>query len=302
MWTSVAVGRQYFALGRYRLGADGLQRPVGILRTEAIDWRVAPRGLLLPPVGARTWLALCLGQLGQFPAAIAAGEEAVGIAEALEAAMERVWACYCLGQVLVLRGEAERGQPLLERAVALCEDGRFPIYAPRARASLGLAYARGGRLQEALTVLERAAEDTSSINLRYGQAMVLGMLAHVNLAAGHHDRARDLAGQALAVARARGERGDEAWALHLIGSVAGARTPLDAATAAGALEEALALARDLGMRPLEARSRLGLGRIHLAAGRVEPARMELTRAADDLRTTGMALWVGDAESQLGRLG
>jgi tetratricopeptide (TPR) repeat protein len=86
-------------------------------------------------------------------------------------------------------------------------------------------YAQGRRLQEALSVLERASGEASAINLRYGEAMVPGMLAHVDLLAGHHDRAEHLADQALAIARARGERGDEAWALHLMGSVAAARIP-----------------------------------------------------------------------------
>lgn len=300
IWTSVALGRQHFALGTYAQGVERLEWVVDTLRTGAVDLRLGP-GSLLPAVGARTWLALCLGQLGQFPLAIARGEEAVRIADAFESAQDRVWACYCLGQILLLRGEAERAQPLLERAAALCEDGRFPIYAPRVLASLGLACARGGRLQEALSVLERASGEASAINLRYGEAMVLGMLAHVHLLAGRHDRSQHLADQALAIARGRGERGDEAWALHLIGSVAAARSPVDAAGAEGALGQALDLASALAMRPLAARGQLALGRLQLALGRSESARAELARAADELRGMGMMLWVDEAETLLSRL-
>lgn len=293
VWTSVSLGRGYFALGSYSLGVERLQSTVEILRTQPVSSNLGPASLR-PAVGARTWLALCLGQLGRFQEAIAWGEEGIRIAEALESAPERVWASYCLGQILLLRGEAARGQPLLESAVALCEDGRFPIYAPRALASLGVAYARGGRFDEALAILERAAAETSAINLRYGQAMVLAMLAHAYLTAGRPNKAGHLAGQALAIARARGERGDEAWALHLIGSLPARGARLHMAEAA--LGEALALAGTLGMRPLEARSRLALGRLHLAAGRIERARAELAQAADSLRIMGMMLWVGEAEA------
>jgi DNA-binding SARP family transcriptional activator len=299
VWTSVALGRQHFALGTYALGVERLEWVVDTLRTGALELRLGP-GSLHPAVGARTWLALCLGQLGEFPLAIARGEEAVRLADAFELAQDRVWACYCLGQVLVLRGEAERAQPLLERAAALCEDGRFPIYAPRVLASLGLACARSGRVQQALSVLERASEEASAINLRYGEAMVLGMLAHVHLVAGRHDRAQQLADQALAIARGRGERGDEAWALHLVGSVAAARTPVDAA-AEGSLGQALDLAGALAMRPLAARCHLALGRLQLTLGRREVARAALVRAADELRRMGMRLWVDEAETLLARL-
>jgi tetratricopeptide (TPR) repeat protein len=301
VWTSVAVGRQHFAVGGYRPGVERLEEAVEILRGRACDRRFGP-GTLLLPVGARTWLALCLGQLGRFREAIACGEEAVRIADALGAAQDRVWSCYCLGQVFLLRGEAARGQPLLEHAVALCEDRRFPIYAPRALAALGVAYARGGRLDEAGAVLERAAAETAAIKLRYGQATVLALLAHAHVAAGQPDRARDLAEQALAIARGRAERGDEAWALHLVGSSVPVRTPADAAAAADTLAGALSIAGELAMRPLEARTRLALARLHLAAGRREPARVELTSAVADLRAMGMAPWLAEAEKLLAVLG
>jgi hypothetical protein len=64
------------------------------------------------------------------------------------------------------------------------------------------------------------------------------------------------------------------------------------------LVEALALASTLGMRPLQARSRLALGRLHLSTGRVREARNDLTHAAEDLRTMGMMLWAAEAEALL----
>src|SRR5262245_14685091 len=299
VWTSVALGRQHFAVGGYRVGVERLSGAVEMLRTGALDRRFGP-GTLLLPVGARTWLALCLGQLGQFGEAIECGEEAVRIADAHEAAQERAWASYCLGQVFLLRGDVARSQPLLERAVALCEDGRFPIYTSRALASFGVVLAQRGCLDRALPIIERAGAGTAAVDLRYGQATVLAMLAHAHVAMGQHDLARDLAEQSLAIARARGERGDMAWALHLIGSSALA-TSADAAVAEEALAAALAMACELEMTPLAARTRLALARLHLGAGRPGLARAELTRASADLRTMGMALWLAHAEGLLARL-
>jgi hypothetical protein len=127
------------------------------------------------------------------------------------------------------------------------------------------------------------------------------MLAEAHVAMGRPEPARSLAEQSLAVARSRGERGDVAWALHLIGSAVALRSPLDTAAAEPAFAEALAIARELGMRALEARTRLGLGRLHLDAGRAGRARAELTRAVADLRDMGMTSWLADADAFLARL-
>lgn len=300
VWTSVALGRQHFATGGYRLGAERLAGAVETLWAGPFDRRFGP-GTLLLPVGVRTWLALCLGQLGQFPKAIESGEDAVRLADAHEAAQECAWACYCLGHVFLLRGETARSLPLLERAVALCENRRFPIYAPRALASLGVAYVQRGRVDEAQAILDKAAKETAGSNLGYGQAAVLAMLASAHVAMGRPDHAQRLAEQSLAVARSRGERGDAAWALHLIGSAVALHLPLDTAAAEEALAEALAIACELEMRPLEARTRLGLARLHLDAGRAGRARAELARASADLRDMGMTFWLADADALLARL-
>jgi hypothetical protein len=62
--------------------------------------------------------------------------------------------------------------------------------------------------------------------------------------------------------------------------------------------EALALADELGMRPLQAHSHLGLGKLHRSMGRNEEARTELSTAAEMLREMGMAFWLPEAEAEL----
>jgi len=58
--------------------------------------------------------------------------------------------------------------------------------------------------------------------------------------------------KALALARERGQRGYEAWALRHLGEIASCRYPFDAETAEGHYREALGVASELGMRPLVA--------------------------------------------------
>jgi hypothetical protein len=62
--------------------------------------------------------------------------------------------------------------------------------------------------------------------------------------------------------------------------------------------EALALADELGMRPLQAHCHLGLGTLYLKADRPEPARAELTTAMALYRAMDMTFWLPQAEAAL----
>ena len=89
--------------------------------------------------------------------------------------------------------------------------------------------------------------------------------------------------RALTLARERGQRGDEAAALHVLGEAAGRRSS-DTSDAEHYLEAAIALAGELEMRPLLARGHLGIGRLYLRGGRRDKAEHHLriaTRLLDD---------------------
>src|SRR2546428_8068304 len=97
------------------------------------------------------------------------------------------------------------------------------------------------------------------------QAAVLALLGEACLAADRLDEAAAVAHRVLALARERSQRGDEAAALRLLGEIAG-RTPGETETAVRHYQAAIALTGELGMRPLLARSHLGLGRLWLGIG------------------------------------
>jgi tetratricopeptide (TPR) repeat protein len=296
IWTSVSLGREYFATGAYRRGIERMRLAVSALADRPVDLRFQ-YGSLLPAVGARTWLALCHGRLGEFPEAIAWGDEAVRIAEAVDAPRERVWAYFTLGRIHLGRGDFERGRQLLERALPLCEGGRFPIYLPRVLSSLGVAYARTGRLADTPALLERAAAEARAIGLLYGQAMILTHIGDACLEAGRPGEARRAAEEALRLAREHGERGDEAWVLHLVGGIDAAEHSGDVELGAVGFGQALALAETLEMRPLEARCRFGLASLYREAAPAL-ARAHLERAVALLRAMEMNYWLEPADALL----
>jgi len=91
---------------------------------------------------------------------------------------------------------------------------------------------------------------------------------------------------------------DEAYALWLLGEIAAHRTPPDIDQAAAHYHRALALAEELGMRPLQAHCHRGLGRLYAATGQWELARAELSTAIEMYKAMEMTFWLPETEAAL----
>ena len=60
----------------------------------------------------------------------------------------------------------------------------------------------------------------------------------------------------------------------------------------------MALASELGMRPLLAHCHLGLGKLHRRTGQREQAHAHLTAATTMYREMAMAFWLAQTEAEL----
>src|SRR5207237_3535335 len=94
--------------------------------------------------------------------------------------------------------------------------------------------------------------------------------------AGRLEEAHAHAERALAHAREYQERGNQAYALRLLGETASHRAPPDVDEAETHYRQALALVEELSMRPLQAHCHLGLGTLYRTMGQQEEARVELS--------------------------
>ena len=106
--------------------------------------------------------------------------------------------------------------------------------------------------------------------------------------------ARESAGRALSLAREGGHRPSEAWALRLLGE-ATARDPGD--DAEGYYRKALALAEELGMRPLVAHCHVGLG-LYRSTQKPALAEEHIVAATSMYGDMGMASWLEKARGSL----
>ena len=98
-----------------------------------------------------------------------------------------------------------------------------------------------------------------------------------------------------ALTRRLGARGSEAHALCLAGDVASTGGAEDAD---GYYREALALAGELGMRPLVAHCHLGLGKLYRRTGKEDQAREHLTTATTMYREMDMRFWLEQAAMEI----
>jgi tetratricopeptide (TPR) repeat protein len=110
--------------------------------------------------------------------------------------------------------------------------------------------------------------------------------------------ASQFAERALTHARDHHERGNEAWALRLLGDIARQYDMPAVEAAETSYQQALSLADELGMRPLVAHCHLGLGRLYGQTGSGEQARAALTTAIDLYRAMDMTFWLPQAEAAL----
>ena len=74
--------------------------------------------------------------------------------------------------------------------------------------------------------------------------------------------------------------------------------PPEVAPAENHYRQALALAEELGMRPLLAHCHRGLGTLYAATGQREQARTELSTAIALYRAMEMTFWLPQAEAAL----
>jgi tetratricopeptide (TPR) repeat protein len=116
--------------------------------------------------------------------------------------------------------------------------------------------------------------------------------------AGHLEEAYTLAERALAHAHEYQGHGNQAYVLRLLGEIAVHGEPGQAEQAEAYYRQALALAEELGMRPLQAHCHLGLGTLYAATGQREPARTALSTAIALYQAMEMTFWLPQAEAAL----
>jgi predicted ATPase/class 3 adenylate cyclase len=284
------LGQIYYDLGDYHRAMECMRSNVASLQGELLYKRFGTN-IALPAITARTVLVLCLSKVGVFTEGIAHGDEALRLAEAIDRPYDRAAAHSRVGELYLCQGNVPKAIALLERALALSRAADLQLFVTTGAALVAVAYARAGGVADTASLLGQTPGRTDEV-LLYSEAYLL---------AGCVAEASHLAQRALTHSRDYHEQGYQAQALWLLGEVAAHRDPPAVEQAEVHYRQALALAEELGMRPLQAHCHLGLGTLYAKTGQREPGRATLSTAIDLYRAMDMTFWLPQAEVALAQV-
>jgi tetratricopeptide (TPR) repeat protein len=293
------LGQVYYGLGDYRQAMDLLRRNVVSLQGELLQERTGTPG----PTAAfsRARLVWCLAEVGEFPEGRVRGAEAIHIAEASDYPYGLVATHFAVGYLYLRQGALPQAIRMFERCVVLSQDLHLPAWFPTSVLILGYSFALVGRVADAVRLLEQAREHAAAGRTITFHSATIAWQSEAALLVGHLDDALTCAEQAPAVYRERQERGHEAYALRLLGEIAARREPPECDQAEVHYLQALALAEELGMRPLQAHCHRDLGTLYAATGQREQARTALSTAIEMYRAMEMTFWLPQTEAALAQV-
>ena len=292
---SYTLGQAYYAIGDFGRAAELLRRNV-----EAAD-RESGTPSTDVRIQSQAWLARTLSALGAFAEGRRHGEEALRLATLEGRGNTPIIAHGCLGHLYLAQGDLEHAIRVFEQGLALCRASGNRTWLRRDRGGPGLCLCAPGAPRGGA----RAAGGGDQRKYPHGRAANhahrVAWLSEVCRLAGRGEEAWQHARQALDLARQQKERGNEALALHQLGVVHAHADPPDVAQAEAHYQQALALAEELGMRPLQAHCHLGLGTLYATTGQRQQARAALSAAIDLYRAMDMTLWLPQAEAALAQV-
>jgi tetratricopeptide (TPR) repeat protein len=294
------LGSLYRSLGDYYRSVDFYQKMVVYAHGALLHEHF---GLPGPAsAAAHGHLVASLAECGAFAEGRSRAEEGVQIAEAANHPYSRVIAYWGMGFQALRQGDLSHAIPALERALDVAQGAHLRLTIPWVAAPLGAAYTLAGRTADALPLLEQAIEQAMARHFMLYHALWVVWLGEAYLLTSRLDEAYTQAQQALEFSRAHQERGHAAYALRLLGAIIARRDPLEHTQAEVYYQQALTLAEELEMHPLQAHCHLGLGTLYSRAGRVRQARAALSAAIELYRAMDMTFWLPQAEATLVQIG
>jgi class 3 adenylate cyclase/tetratricopeptide (TPR) repeat protein len=295
--SNFSMGGAHRTRGDYRETVEYMRRVIALLDDDLTYEYFGQHGL--PAVLARSHLVWSLAELGHFAEAAPTAQEGVEIAEVSQHAYTLAHAHLGLGGVLIRQGRFAEAIPVLERGLAA--SARAPLLHPPLAVDLGMAVAGSGRVDEGRALVEQGVARARALGRVGRLSLLVTHLGTVSLLAGARGPARELAREALHLAVTRKERGNQVYALWLLGEIAARDGAAGRERAADHWRRAAALAEELGMRALRARCLLALGLSAAGAGDAAAARPLLVQACALLRDMEMDFWLAPGERALAAL-
>jgi tetratricopeptide (TPR) repeat protein len=285
----------YYSLGQYRQAILEFEQLVARLSGDRLYARSGPAVF---SVVSRRWLVQALAETGAFAAGIARGEEGIRVAETADHPYSLANICSGIGYLYVCKGDFQRATSFHARSLELCQAWNLRQNVTSFALHFGHALALSGQVSESLALLEQSVETAELTRLIGRLSISACMLSEVYWRADRYEEAQALAVQAYARAHEAKEHGVRAWTARLLGEMHAHGDAPDVEQAEAHYQQALALAEELSMRPLQAHCHRSLGTLYSQTGQSEQARAELSTAIDMYREMEMTFWLPETEAAL----
>jgi class 3 adenylate cyclase/tetratricopeptide (TPR) repeat protein len=285
----------HYSLGQYRQAIMEFEQIIARMTGDRLYKRV---GAAVHSVVSRRWLVQALAETGAFAAGIAWGAEGIRIAETADHPYSLAGMCSGVGSLYVCKGDVQQAIPFHARSLELGRVWNLRQNIASFALHCGHALALSGQVRESLALLDQSVETAELTRLIGRLSQSASQLSEVYWLAGRYEEAQALAVQAYAQAHETQEHGSQAWTARLLGAMHAQGDAPDVEQAETYYRQALTLANELGMRPLQAHCHRGLGTLYRQTGQSARARAELSTAIEMYRDMEMTFWLPETEVAL----
>ena len=265
-----AMGSTLLTIGEFQTSRRNFEESIALSKSAGKQ-SVYIRYMVEPQVASLLLLSWDLWFLGYPDQSLARVSEALGLAEDLAQPYSIAFAHYMTSVVHLLRGDPAHALESAERSLEMSREQRFSLYLLLSTISRGRAIGELGRLQEALTEIQKGIAEGRRTGVGFMLPMMYSWLADMHARFGDNETAASIVEQTL---REISDTTGRSWEaeLHRQRAILLALNPTKIAEAELYLKKAIEVARRQNSKSMELRAATSLAKLWRQHERTDEAR------------------------------
>jgi predicted ATPase len=265
------MGSTLLTIGEFERSRRHFEESIALSKTERRQ-SIYTLYMVEPQVASLLLLSWDLWFLGYPDQSLARVSEALALAQDLAQPYSIAFAHYMTSVVHLLRGHPASALESAERSLEMSREQRFSLYVLLSTISRGRALGELGRLQEAVTEIQKGIAEARRTGVGFMLPMMDSWLVDVHSQSGDHEIAASIVEQTLREISDATGRSWEAELHRQRAEMLLARNPSKIAEAESHLKNAIEVARRQNSKSLELRAAMSLASLLRQQERIDQAR------------------------------